>query len=72
MRKPRPTSVALLANSLALLLLPLFEMLAISLPEYKEYIPDNLYRSVGVVLVTFNIVCHLLAHKSINNNDKRK
>lgn len=42
-------------NGMLLLGLPVFEALKQSLPDLQTYLPDNVYKTVGVVVVLGNI-----------------
>lgn len=43
-------------NALLLALLPVFEMAVSSLPQLREYLPDNVYKWVGLFVVVGNIL----------------
>lgn len=49
-------SVVIWFNGLCIAAMPIFEYAVQSLPELREYIPDNIYRSMGAFVVSVNII----------------
>lgn len=52
-------------NAFLLTLLPLFEMISGAMPQLHEYLPDNVYKAVGVITVAGNIVLRFLTSKPL-------
>jgi hypothetical protein len=61
-------SVTVWFNGALLAMLPVYEVVKESLPEIQSYLPDNVYKWVGIAVVMLNIALRFktnsdLAHK---------
>jgi hypothetical protein len=54
---------AMYFNAALIAALPIFEMLITSLPQLQLYLPDNIYKIVGVAAVVGNIFLQSVAKK---------
>lgn len=57
-RRPLTTSAkaTIIFNALLIAALPAFETLIAALPQLQSYLPDNVYRTVGLTAVIGNIL----------------
>ena len=58
-------SVTIWFNGLLLAALPTFEMLAGAVPQLHEYLPDNVYKAVGLIAVGGNILLRFKTNQSL-------
>ena len=49
-------SLTMWFNGLLLGLLPTFEMAATAIPQLHEYLPDNVYKTMGLIAIGGNIL----------------
>lgn len=54
-------SLILKFNGAMLLLLPVFEILKTNLPELQQYVDPNIYKWMGVIVVTVNLLLRVYA-----------
>lgn len=52
-------------NAFLLALLPLFDMISGAMPQLHEFVPDNVYKTIGIVTVVGNIVLRFLTSKPL-------
>lgn len=52
-------------NGLALSFLSLFELFHDSLPELSQYVPDNIYKKVGLAIVVGNLALRFKTSKPL-------
>ena len=58
-------SVVIWFNGLALSFLSLFELFHDSLPELSQYVPDNIYKKVGLAIVVGNLALRFKTSKPL-------
>ena len=49
-------SVTMWFNGILLALLPTFEMAADAVPQLHDYLPDNVYKTMGLIAIGGNIL----------------
>ena len=54
-------------NGLLLATLPLFEMVLAVMPQLHELLPDNVYKTVGIVAVAGNILLRFKTNNAIKD-----
>lgn len=54
-------------NAIALSFLSMFELLHDSLPELSQYIPDNIYKKVGLAVVLGNLMLRFKTSKALQD-----
>ncbi|MPQ56318.1 hypothetical protein [Duganella sp. FT27W] len=54
-------------NATLLGLLPLFDMINSALPQLHEFLPENMYKTVGVATVLVNILLRFFTSTSLEN-----
>lgn len=59
-------SLTMWFNCLLLSMLPLFEMLADAVPQLREFLPDNVYKTMGLVAVLGNILLRFKTRQPLN------
>jgi prepilin signal peptidase PulO-like enzyme (type II secretory pathway) len=60
-------NAAMYFNAALIAALPMFEMLIAALPQLQLYLPDNIYKIVGVCAVVGNIVLQSWAKKEVQH-----
>lgn len=60
-------SMTMWFNGLALSFLSLFELFHDSLPELSQYIPDNMYKKVGLGIVVGNLLLRFKTSKPLQD-----
>ena len=60
-------SVTIWFNGLALSFLSLFELFHDSLPELSQYVPDSLYKKIGLAVVLGNIALRFKTSKALQD-----
>lgn len=60
-------SVVIWFNGITLSLMSLFELFHESMPELSQYIPDNVYRVVGAVVLVVNIALRFKTRTGLEN-----
>lgn len=58
-------SVVIWFNSSLLAALPVFEALHDALPELQQFLPDNIYKWAGLVVVVVNIILRFKTDKPL-------
>lgn len=59
-------SLTIWFNGVLLGLLPLFEMVMTSFPQLHEFLPDNQYKTVGLIAVVGNILLRFKTNKPLS------
>ena len=59
-------SMTIWFNGVLLGLLPLFEMVMASFPQLHEFLPDNQYKTVGLIAVVGNILLRFKTNKPLS------
>lgn len=60
-------SVTVMVNALLLAMLPFYEVLIEQLPQLQPYLPEDVYKKVGVAVVVLNIVLRFRTHKPLEH-----
>lgn len=60
-------SATVIVNAAFLAILPFYESAIVSLPELQPYLPENIYRKVGIAVVIINIVLRFRTHKPLEH-----
>lgn len=60
-------SVVVWFNGLALSFVSLFELFHESLPELSQYVPDNLYKKLGLTIIVGNLLLRFKTSKSLQD-----
>lgn len=58
-------SVTIWFNCILLAVLPVFEIAHQHLPEIQNYLPDNVYKLMGIIVVVCNILLRIKTTKAL-------
>ena len=60
-------SLTIWFNGILLGILPLLDMILESMPQLHDYLPDNIYKMVGVIAVVGNIVLRFKTNQPLKD-----
>jgi hypothetical protein len=60
-------SVVIWFNGLALSFVSLFDLFHESLPELSQYVPDNIYKKVGLAIIIGNLLLRFKTSKALQD-----